>query len=369
VTSARGVPVVLFLFNRPETLRRVLEPLRRVRPQLIFAIADGPRRDHPHDAERCQAARALVERLDWRCELVRDFAETNMGYNARITSGLDRVFQEVSEAVVIEDDIVFDPSFFPWCALMLDRYRDDPSVMHVSGRNHLGRWTEAGDGHCLLHRASAWGWATWRRAWQNRAPIPTTPDRIARAASGVAIDPLVLDHLLMLHEIRDRNFAAWDTDWELSKALVGGVSVVPSVNLAAHIGYGPTATHNSFERDIGALTPVGTAPAVPEANRCAVDRRLDRWSVLFELMARCREPRIAWRLARSERLASAGPLPPGRRLRHHLAPFRNPRESLAVIEHFCASGAPAAPLADLVSALRRAAADIPSAQAASSSAR
>jgi hypothetical protein len=47
----------------------------------------------------------------------------------------------------------------------------------------------------------------------------------------------------------------------------------------------------------------------------------------------------------------------GRRFSHHLAPFRNPRESLAVLEHFCAVGAAHEPIDDLFSALRRAAAD------------
>ena len=139
---------------------------------------------------------------------------------------------------------------------------------------------------------------------------------------------------------------------------------MPSVNLVAHIGFGPEATHNRFVRDIGALTPVGPAPAGAEADRRVEDRRLDRWSLLFELMATYRAPGLAWRLARSAGLTTAGPWSVDRRLRHHLAPFRNPRESLAVLEHFCASGAAAEPLNDLFCALRRAAADMPAAPVA-----
>jgi hypothetical protein len=358
MTTGRDVPIALFLFNRPETLARVIDALRCVQPRRIFAFADGPRPDRPEDAERCRAARALVERLDWPCEVARDFAETNVGYNARITSGLDQVFQEATEAIVVEDDIVLHPSFFPWCARMLDRYRDDPAVMHVSGRNHLGRWTEAGDGHCLLRRGSAWGWATWRRAWQRKALVPDTADNIVRVVSGATIDPLVLDHLLMLQEMRAGNLRAWDTDWSMNKALLGGLSVVPSVNLAAHIGYGPGASNHTFAGDIGALTPVRAAPSGRDADRCVVEPRLDRWSVLFELMATYRAPALAWRLSRSESLFATGPLSADRRLRHHLAPFRNPGESLALIEHFCAAGAPAEPLTELVSVLRRAASDL-----------
>lgn len=369
MTAALDVPVVLFLFNRPETLARVVDVLRRIQPRLVLIVADGPRPDCPQDAARCRAARAVVERLDWPCHVVRDFAETNMGCDARITSGLDWAFGEVAEAIVLEDDVVPDPSFFAWCARMLDRYRDEPAVMHVSGRNHLGRWTETSAGHCLLHRASAWGWATWRRAWQRKVPMPGTPDDIARAAMGSAIDPLVIDNFLMLQELAHiGKLQSWDTTWELRRALVGGLSVVPSVNLVAHIGFGPEAAHNTFVRDIGGLTPVGPAPSGAEADRRVEDRRLDRWSMLFELLATYRAPGLVWRLARSARLVAAKPWSADRRLRHHLAPFRNPRESLAVLEHFRASGAAAEPLNDLFCALRRAAADVPAALAQSGSA-
>ena len=112
MTAARDVPVVVFLFNRPDTLARVVDVLRYVRPRLIWVVADGPRPDYPQDVARCRAARALVESFDWPCRVVRDFAEANMGCSARITSGLDWVFSEVAEAIVLEDDIVPDPSFF-----------------------------------------------------------------------------------------------------------------------------------------------------------------------------------------------------------------------------------------------------------------
>jgi hypothetical protein len=159
-------------------------------------------------------------------------------------------------------------------------------------------------------------------------------------------------------------FQSWDTTWDLKKALVGGLSVVPSVNLVADIGYGPEATHNQFVGDIGALTPVGLAPSGAEADRRVKDRRLDRWSMLLQLMGTYRAPGLAWRLARSAGLTTVGPWSVDRRLRHHFAPFRNPRESLAVLEHFCASGAAAEPLNDLFCALRRAAADTPAAPVA-----
>ncbi len=62
--------------------------------------------------------------MDWPCEIVRNYAETNLGCDARIASGIDWAFEQVDEAILLEDDLILDPSFFRWCADMLSRYRD-----------------------------------------------------------------------------------------------------------------------------------------------------------------------------------------------------------------------------------------------------
>ncbi len=52
-----------------------------------------------------------------------------------MSSGLQWVFDQVDEAIILEDDCIPDASFFPFCAELLERYRDDERVMAVSGDN------------------------------------------------------------------------------------------------------------------------------------------------------------------------------------------------------------------------------------------
>ena len=59
-------------------------------------------------------------------------------------------------------------------------------------------------------------------------------------------------------------------------------------------------------------------------------------------------------LPHSAHFAAAKNWSADRRLRHHLAPFRDPHDSLAALNHFCAAGAPVEPLRNLMDALRRA---------------
>ena len=128
-----NTPVVLFIFKRPDTTARALDTLRLARPGTLFVVADGARLTRPGEAEKCAAARAVIETVDWDCQIFKNFAETNQGVKSRIEDGLKWVFERTDKAIILEDDCVPDPSFFRFCEVLLARYRDEPRVMGISG--------------------------------------------------------------------------------------------------------------------------------------------------------------------------------------------------------------------------------------------
>ncbi|MGC1799486.1 MAG: hypothetical protein WA701_03795, partial [Solirubrobacterales bacterium] len=174
-------PVAMLIFNRPETTARVFERVREARPPKLLVVADGPRADRPGEAGRCREARAVVEAVDWPCELMTDYSEVNLGCGKRISSGLDWVFDSVEEAIVLEDDCLPHPSFFRFCEELLKRYRAEERVVHVSGDNFQSAGRAGGAVGRLLRLAGrswspsyyfsryahVWGWASWRRAWSD----------------------------------------------------------------------------------------------------------------------------------------------------------------------------------------------------------
>jgi hypothetical protein len=72
-------PVVLFIFNRPESTAKVFEAIRQAQPPQLFIVADGPRLDYRREKERCLRTRKVVETVDWDCTVKRNYANTNMG--------------------------------------------------------------------------------------------------------------------------------------------------------------------------------------------------------------------------------------------------------------------------------------------------
>ena len=157
-------PVAFIIFKRPDTTQAVFNVIREAQPQTLLVIADGPRPDREGEAEKCAETRAIIEQVDWDCQVLKCYADENLGLGTRISTGLDWVFEQVEEAIILEDDCLPDPSFFPFCHEMLARYRDDARVMSVSGCLFANSPTS--DSYYFSHYLSCWGWATWRRAWQ-----------------------------------------------------------------------------------------------------------------------------------------------------------------------------------------------------------
>jgi len=119
------VPVAIVFFNRIEPLKQLIERLVEVKPPKIYLISDGARDGRAGEAEKVAECREFMSKFSWTCEVKSNFAEKNMGCRARVTSGLDWVFEHEDRAIILEDDCIPEPEFFPWVEKMLERYKDN----------------------------------------------------------------------------------------------------------------------------------------------------------------------------------------------------------------------------------------------------
>jgi hypothetical protein len=159
-------PIVLIIFRRPQTTAQALEVLRQVKPRRLFVVADAPRLDKPGEAEKCAATRALIQTIDWDCQLLENYADSNLGSYRRVPTGLDWVFEQVDRAIILEDDCLPHPSFFPFCEELLERYAEDQRIGTISGNNFQAIQPSCSESYYFSRYHHSWGWATWRRAWQ-----------------------------------------------------------------------------------------------------------------------------------------------------------------------------------------------------------
>lgn len=165
VNTPLETSVVLIIFKRVDATQKVFNSIRQAAPKKLFVIADGPRLHKEGELEKCMQTREIVDQVDWDCEVYKCFSEENLGCGKRISTGLSWVFEHVDEAIILEDDCLPDPTFYRFCAEMLERYRDSSQVMSISGC--LFAKLPENESYYFSHYLSCWGWATWRRAWQH----------------------------------------------------------------------------------------------------------------------------------------------------------------------------------------------------------
>ena len=253
-----SVPVVFAIFNRPDTTRQVFETIRAAKPTTLLVVADGPRATRPEEAEKCAAARAIIDEVDWDCEVKRNFAETNMGCRLRLASGLTWAFERVDKAIILEDDTVPSASFFAYCAELLDRYENDERVMTLGGQNSLFGHARTVDSYYFSRIPHCWGWATWRRAWAkydlNMTYWPEIRDRKLFDQFFSTMSERYY-WTSILQYVYDGNLDTWDYQLAYSVWANSGLNIVPARNLVRNIGFQRAdATHTTGDSIFSSLS-------------------------------------------------------------------------------------------------------------------
>ena len=244
--SGVRAPVALFIFNRPEPTARVLQAIAAARPATLLVVADGPRASRPGEQALCEQARDVIARVDWPCDVRLEYSDRNLGCRRRVSSGLDWVFSQVDRAIILEDDCLPDPSFFPYCDDLLERYADNPRVAHIAGPAFLpsGPWLPHSY-YFSLH-ITIWGWATWRRAWQHYDQTMAEWPRLRERGwlDTLFEDPAARTYWRGIFDtIYGGSIDTWDYQWVFACWRQGGLSTVPRSNLISNIGFGDGATH------------------------------------------------------------------------------------------------------------------------------
>lgn len=276
-------PVIFLIFNRPDLTRQVFEKIRDAQPRQLFVVADGPRSGHATDADRCAASRAVIDEVDWPCEVHREFSATNLGCKRRVASGITAAFEKYDRAIILEDDCVPDSSFFEYCTTLLNRYQDEPRVMCISGDNFQEGVTRGDGDYYFSKYPHCWGWATWKRAWDLfDVNIPDWPSwRDSEAFSKICPDGEERQYWSGIFDrcYRD-DIDTWDYQWTLCCWMNQGLTAIPNANLVENIGIGPEATHT--------LSTEIETPVASQLNefRAASKLELDREADLVTLQSR-----------------------------------------------------------------------------------
>jgi hypothetical protein len=159
-------PILFLIFNRPDTTKAVFESIKSIKPLKLYIAADGARGNKLGEDLLVEETRAIIQSVDWECEVKTLFRKENLGCKVAVSSAIDWFFENEEQGIILEDDCLPDASFYGFCENLLDYYKNDERVFHISGNNFQDGIIR-GDGSYYFSKYNhSWGWATWRRVWK-----------------------------------------------------------------------------------------------------------------------------------------------------------------------------------------------------------
>ncbi len=288
-------PVLLIAFKRPDVTQRVFDEIRKAKPAKFFFAVDAPRQNRPEEKAMVQAVREIAKQVDWTCEMKTLFHEENrgiQGVHSAPTLAINWFFENVEDGIILEDDCLPHPSFFPFCREMLERYRNNEKIMHISGDNFQFGQKRGDANYYFSIYPNSWGWATWRRAWKHFDPtLASFPKwRDAHKIAGILSEK---DEQKVWMEVFRKEYygewKTWDYEWVYSIWSHGGLAVIPNTNLISNIGFGENATHTFSSESRFSNVPTEEMPfPLKHPAEVMADKTADR--VIFELMFASRVP-------------------------------------------------------------------------------
>ncbi|MDR1120646.1 MAG: hypothetical protein LBM08_06975 [Dysgonamonadaceae bacterium] len=248
-------PILFLVFNREDTTGKVFDAIRQQQPKYLFVAADGPRQNKPGEAEKCRRVRDIIRQIDWDCELKTLFRDENLGCKTAVSSAITWFFEHVEQGIILEDDCLPDPSFFPYCEELLIRYKDDDRIGHISGNCFLPGLIENGLSYDFCSIAHIWGWATWRRVWKNydvKFPYwtETETNKNKRKSLFKSFREEIYFSSFIPDALKERNnIHTWDVQYLYMLRIQNQLSIYPAVNLVTNIGLNTEdATHTMSKK-------------------------------------------------------------------------------------------------------------------------
>ena len=255
-----SIPVVLFVYARPDLLRCTLASLEANQIPQLYVFSDAPRNSSV--APAVEEVRRIVEDIDW-CDIHCEKNSVNLGLGKSILRGVGSVLERHDAAIIFEDDIVCAPHTYKYISAALDHYAHDDQVMSVTGWAHPRiRPPLPVQQPFFSGRFCCWGWGTWRRSW-----------------SGMEIGAA---KLLTRCRLRCRDVYRYGADvpemafWEsatnmwavrfaLLHILRNGLCMHPPRSLTSHIGFDERSENCKADSGLGiSIESLLPAPPPPE---------------------------------------------------------------------------------------------------------
>lgn len=240
-------PIILFVYNRPNHTLKTLTALQNnvlAIDSELYIFSDGPKTDL--DQVAVNKVRAIINSpLSFKKTTV-FLNDKNKGLANSVIDGVTKIITTHNNVIVVEDDIITQPSFLTFCNNALQYYEDKKDIFSISGYSFPIEIPENYTKDIYTaKRASSWGWCTWKDRWdKNDWSVRDFNDFIHDSKGVSAFNMGGVDLTKMLQKQMSGKINSWAIRWCYAHFKHKGVCLYPTVSLVNNIGNDNSGTHS-----------------------------------------------------------------------------------------------------------------------------
>ncbi|MDP4267529.1 MAG: glycosyltransferase [Bacteroidota bacterium] len=232
-------PIVLFVYNRIEHLKKTINALQKnihANESDLIIFSDGAK--NAEDLNKIQEIRNYLKSISGFYKIKIIERDNNLGLAKSIITGLNDTFLSYDKIIILEDDIITDKYFLTFMNEALLKYRDVSNIYSVTGFMYPIESNERKS--IFLPLTSSWGWGTWKEKWCIFDYQMTGKENIQ--------NNIILKNKFNL---ADEDFAgmlnfgnnSWAIRWYYSVFIRNGLGVFPTQSLITNTGFDNSGTN------------------------------------------------------------------------------------------------------------------------------
>lgn len=275
-------PVAMFVYNRADHFKEVFDALSRC-PEAtqteLFIFSDGAKNEGGEKKVE-EVRQAVREKLASACFKKVECIESpvNKGLAASIIGGVSDILDKYGKVIVLEDDCVPSPHLLTFFNRALDFYENDKTVGSVAGFTPKMKFPEDYTADVFgSYRSCSWGWATWKRSWENVDWELKDFGKFCRNRRAVQrFDSGGTDRFARLYRQTKGNGTSWSVRFGMHLAQKKLMTVYPKYSYISNIGCDESGVHSKSEDAAEMSVDLSKAISDPKMSTVSIDKRVQK---------------------------------------------------------------------------------------------
>ena len=270
------VPILVIAYHRVTEAHNLFAVLQKLQPSKLYVAFDAAIPQDRHDYRMCLKTRCVFM-PEWEVNMETLLSKEHLGKSRMFQQAMNWFFENEEEGIILCDDSLPHPDFFPFCQELLNKYRDNKQIVHIGGTNFLKHEQKPSNSYFFSAYPMLWGFATWKDRWEGF-------DLKMRELQDLNIDDFInqYDFKQRVRNFWNRRYRIVQKDqidiWEYQYIFhlwkLGGLCIIPNVNLVENSSFRNNKRKKikKLHKDTQSILPLdSTTPAFVQ------DRKMDKF--------------------------------------------------------------------------------------------